>query len=63
MYAIRKRYNVSAKRGMKILFRNEHGESIPGIITRSRGFRLIIRLKDCKRSDYFHPTYNITYLP
>ena len=63
MYAIRKRYGVPAKRGMKIEYLASDGEIIQGTITRSaQGFRLRAIMEGNKKSTLFHPTYRLHYL-
>lgn len=63
MYAIRKRYKVPAYRKGRVEYMSHSdGELMQGVITRSDGFRLRIRLDGNKKSYLFHPTYNLVYL-
>ena len=63
MYAIRKRYQVPAKRGMRVEYlARSDGELMLGTITQARGFRLRVLLDGNKKSSLFHPTYRIHYL-
>ena len=56
MYAIRKRYDVPAKRGQRVQYLGGLGIK-RGVITGSDGFRLRIRLDGDAQSRRFHPTY------
>lgn len=54
---IRVKYNVPAKRGMKVI---AYGE--PGIITGSKGYYVRIRIDGTKRSMPYHPVCGIEYI-
>lgn len=56
MEQIRDRYGVPAKRGARVAF-----EGRPGVITRSRGHHLRIRLDGERQSRVYHPLWNIDY--
>jgi hypothetical protein len=60
MEAIRKMYGVPAKRGMRVI-----AEGKQGVITGTRTdgtMHLTIRLEGEKRSNYFHPTWEMEYI-
>lgn len=54
---VRSRYGVPAKRGMRVIANGK-----PGRITSSAGNYIRIRLDGEKKSDYWHPTWNMEYL-
>lgn len=56
MEYIRKRYQVAAKRGMRVV-----ADGKPGVITGSVGSYLRIRLDGEKTSGRWHPTWRIEY--
>lgn len=62
MQRIRRRYDVPAKRGMRVRYVAD-GKHPPemGTITSSDGMRLRIRLDSQKRSYLFHPTWGLEY--
>ena len=63
MYAIRKRYQVPAKRGMRVEYlARSDGELMLGTITQACGFRLRVLLDGNRKSLLFHPTYRLQYL-
>lgn len=63
MERIRKRYDVPAKRGMRVKYTGE-GKDKPeyGTITSARGHHLNIRLDGHKLPYIFHPTWELEYL-
>lgn len=63
MFAIRKRYQVPAKRGGRVEYLASDGELMEGTITRSDGFYLRVKLDGAKRSVRFHPAWALKYLP
>lgn len=54
---VRKRYGVPAKRGRRVVANGK-----PGVITRSAGHYIRVRLDGEKRSGYWHPTWHMLYL-
>lgn len=62
MESIRKRYNVPAKRGMRVEY-SEGRELLLGTITSARNDRLNVRLDKYPNEPMpFHPTCGIRYL-
>ena len=57
MQYIRDHYRVPAKRGARVRF-----DGRPGVITGSAGQYLYIRLDGEKRSEMYHPTWQIDYV-
>lgn len=58
MSAVRKRYSVPAKRGMRVRVYNGR----LGRITSTYGDNLRIRLDERRHPGIYHPTWRITYL-
>jgi hypothetical protein len=63
MYAIRQRYKVPAKRGVRVEYLASDAELLQGTITGSDGFYLRVRLDGNKHSSRSHPTRALKYLP
>lgn len=59
---IRSYYRVPAKRGGRIEYTGSNSKGRRGVITGSRGARLLIRFDDDGRTYVFHPTWEIKYL-
>ena len=57
MHNIRKRYQVPAKRGMRVEYLASDGEIMRGVITSSINSRLRIRLDGNKKSYFFHQSF------
>lgn len=62
MEYIRKTYNVPAKRGGRILYTGDKGEKRYGTIVGAIGQYLSIRLDGEKVPQYYHPTWELTYV-
>lgn len=62
MDAIRKRYDVPARRGMRVKY-CEGGDTLLGTITSARNGRINVRLDKYPKAPMpFHPTSGLTYL-
>ena len=55
---IRNTYLVAAKRGTRVV---ANGEA--GVITGGRGAYLRIRIEGRKKTGFYHPTWEMQYLP
>jgi hypothetical protein len=60
MQSIRNRYNVPAKRGMRVVYTGGAGRR-EGVITGSRDTRLLIRMDGEESSFPHHPTWKLEY--
>lgn len=64
---IRRTYNVTAKRGMRVRYTDESGGIWNGRITSAPGAHLRILVDDrvdgYRRRLILHPTYNVEYMP
>lgn len=62
MEYIRSYYRVPAKRGGRVEYTGDKSNVRQGVITGSRGARLLIRFNDDNCTYVFHPTWEIRYL-
>ena len=63
MEYIRNTYNVPAKRGMNVLYKDVKDKYHHGVIVGSRGSYLRIKCETlyCGNTRNFHPTHNLIY--
>jgi hypothetical protein len=55
---IRKTYQVPAKRGVHVIANGQ-----PGVITGARGAHLRVRVEGTKKIRFYHPAWEMQYLP